>query len=174
MIKNFGIYWDRKVIQWGAKGQGNRGHLKGYMEWKNNGYTGVRDLRDQAAVYVLYEGNDPATHKVIYVGETAQLFLRLRKHTRDGLWNRWSRFSWFGFYETASTDGGGVVYAKSDKKVHEMTIKDVLKISEGMLIKLLEPPLNMKRASWPNATEFFQLPTAVAEAYDDDEEEEQD
>ena len=135
---------------------GNRGHLKGYEKRKASGeYVGLRDFRKQAGVYVLYEGHDPATQRVIYVGETDKLFNRLRTHTCDQLRNRWQRFSWFGLYDVATAEGSGIIHADPDKKVH-LSVRNGLHLLEGMLIKLLEPPLNMQREKWKDATEYFQ------------------
>lgn len=170
MIKTFGIFWERDRICWGGKGKGNQGHLRGYESWNwtRNAAVGVRDFRYQAAVYVLYEGRDPATQRVIYVGQTRKLFSRLRHHHRGQLWNRWQRFSWFGFYDVSTKDEGGVVHVDPTKGLHA-DVTSALVMFEGMLIKLLEPPLNMKREQWPSATEYFQCPDSDGVELDDDE-----
>lgn len=154
----------------GREEQGEAGASFGYeyWNWKKNEAVHIRDFRDQAAVYVLYEGNDPATHRAIYVGETKRLFARLRKHARGQLWNRWQRFSWFGFYDVSKRDGGSVIYDDHTKQLHT-DVKGALVMFEGMLIKLLESPLNMQRPRWPDATEYFQLIADGVEVGDDED-----
>jgi hypothetical protein len=31
VIQNFGVFWERAQINWGTRGPGNAGHLKGYL-----------------------------------------------------------------------------------------------------------------------------------------------
>ena len=161
LIRNYGLFWEREEIPWGTTGPGNRGQLPGFL---GRSETTV-DFREQAGVYVLYDGQDIPSLKLVYVGQAgrgnASLFSRLKQHTTDHLWNRWTRFSWFGIYPVVS----GVL----DKRLStdRLTSKVVLDIVEGLLIKLMEPPLNRQGARWKSVDEYVQ---AVADVDAEDEE----
>jgi hypothetical protein len=103
VIQNFGLFWERDHIEWGSRGQGHAGHLKGYV--KNPQFP--VDFREQRGIYVLYEGDNIATQRAVYVGQAGagqnDLFHRLRDHNTKELWNRWQRFSWFGFLNVGNT-----------------------------------------------------------------------
>lgn len=157
-IKNYGLFWERELVRWGSKGPGNPGALIGY---KANSSKPV-DFRDQAGVYVLYDGADIPSLKVTYVGQVGRakgdsLLGRLRNHTRDHLWNRWTRFSWFGVF--AIGKGNKLVHTKVTKVIHPQ-LSDVVDHLEGVLITMLEPPKNKRGANWKAtaspAVEFFQ------------------
>jgi len=91
LIRNFGHLWERKFINYGTGGPGNRGHLKGY-----NGKEEV-DFREQIGIYVLFDKD----FVPVYIWQAGRghrrLFDRLNEHETDDLWNRWDHFSWFGF-----------------------------------------------------------------------------
>jgi hypothetical protein len=155
-IKNFGLYWERERIKWGKKGKGNQGSLMGYRA------TGDEDgveFRQQAGIYVLYEGKDIATSRPIYVGQVGRrandsLLGRLKDQAfRSHLWNRWSLFSWFGMFEVG--EANTLVHVKIDKSA-KLPLPGIIDHLEGALITLLEPPLNKRGANWGGATQYFQ------------------
>lgn len=153
-IKNYGLFWRRDRVEWGKPGPGNAGSVAGYAAKSN-----VRvDFRDQAGVYVLYDGADIPSLTVTYVGRVGRrsgdsLFGRLRDHCNDHLWNRWTRFSWFGVFRVGKA--GRLTHAKVSKVIRP-TISQVIDHLEGALTTVLEPPLNKRGANWGGATQYFQ------------------
>ena len=159
-IKNYGLYWRRDQVEWGSKGPGNSGKLRGYA---GNGKTPV-DFRAQAGVYVLYDGADIPSSRVTYIGQVGRsngdsLYARLYDHhARDHLWNRWTRFSWFGVFAIGKK---GLTQTKV-AKTYADSLGSVIDHLEGVLITVLEPPLNKRGANWDGATQCFQhLPAVV-------------
>ena len=114
IIRNFGLLWERASVEWGP---GSKGHLRGFLRQRDEPV----DFSQQAGIYLLYEGLDPATHRVVYVGQAGLgkhakgLYKRLEEHTIDSLWNRWTRFSWFGIYAVGKK--GVLVHTRSDKRL---------------------------------------------------------
>jgi hypothetical protein len=154
IIQNFGLFWERSEIQWGTRGRGRAGDLKGFA---TSPRTPV-DFREQRGIYVLYEGTSIATHRVIYIGQagagTRDLFHRLRDHREDELWNRWQRFSWFGFLAVGAAKELIHVNKAAVSKVGFSTALDQV---EAVLISLFEPVKNQQGPRWKGATEYFQL-----------------
>ncbi len=153
-IKNYGLYWRRDQVEWGSKGPGNIGMLRGYVE----GSDELVDFRAQAGVYVLYDGADIPSSRVTYVGQVGRaggdsLYARLYDHhAKDHLWNRWTRFSWFGVFAVGVS---GLVHTKVDKGYAD-SYTSVIDHLEGVLITVLEPPLNKRGANWDGAAQYFQ------------------
>jgi hypothetical protein len=90
------MFWLKEDVRW-APGSGTRNayRLLGRVG-ENRGTLRVADFRDQRGIYVLYDDWGPA-----YVGLARKQAIgnRLRDHTRrhDPMFERWDRFSWFGF-----------------------------------------------------------------------------
>lgn len=82
------------------------------------------------------------------------MFLRLREHTDDHLWNRWQRFSWFGIYDVGVA--GKLVHVNYEKAVHT-DVLTVLSELEGVLSVSLEPLLNKRGPNWKDVDEYFQI-----------------
>jgi hypothetical protein len=145
MIKNFGHFWSRNHVQWGTRGKGNQGHLRGF---KRDERTFVANFRSQIAVYVLFDRNREA----VYLGqtggrETDRLFDRLKAHTRDHLRDRWDYFSWFGVRQTTNT--GDLHEGQSHES--RPLVKDnavALDEFESILLQLFEPRLNKQGPAW--------------------------
>ena len=154
IIRNYGIFWDRHNVDWGGRGHGNAGTLQGAL---GRGSDPV-DFRDQAGVYVLYEGESIPSQRVTYIGQAGKgnrnLFLRLREHTGDHLWNRWQRFSWFGIYRVGVL--GKLVHVNYEKAVHTDVIT-VMSELEGALSVSLKPLLNKRGPNWKDVDEYFQI-----------------
>jgi hypothetical protein len=117
------------------------------------------DFASQAGIYLLYEGLDPSTHRVVYVGQAGLgksrkgLYKRLQDHTKDTLWNRWTRFTWFGVYAVGKQ--GALVHVSSDKKI-KSSVREVLDHIEGCFLSVLEPHLNAQGPRWKDAQEYSQ------------------
>lgn len=158
IIRNYGIHWEREHIQWGTRGKGNQGNLYGFQRYDGTNTINV-DFRNQAGVYVLYEGSDIPSQRVVYVGQAGgrsdqRLFDRLKQHSKNDLWNRWQRFSWFGLFDVGVNNQ--LIRTDSSKKV-SVGVPDALNHVEGILITILEPLKNKQGASWrKEATQYFQ------------------
>jgi len=152
-IQNYGLFWSRDKVNWGSRGKGNSGTLYGYHHDSKKRV----DFRHQAGVYILYEGDNIASRRVVYTGQAGgkndPLLVRLRHHLDDHLWNRWSMFSWFGVYKVGRANE--LIHTRIDKQFSS-THADVLDHLEGVLITLLEPALNKRGANWGGATQYFQ------------------
>lgn len=153
IIHNFGLFWERASVEWGS---GPRGQLRGFVGQRDEPI----DFAHQAGIYLLYEGFDTATHRVVYVGQAGLgrnargLYRRLEDHTTDTfLWNRWTRFSWFGIYNVGKK--GELVHRHSDKGVHTH-VREVLDQLEGCMMSVLEPVLNKQGPHWRGAVEYTQ------------------
>jgi len=149
LIRNYGHLWERKYINYGTGGQGNRGHLKGYITGSQEA-----DFRDQIGIYVLYDKD----FVPIYVGQAGRgqqgLWSRLNHHETDHLWNRWVYFSWFGFRRV--NKNGKLSRFDDVEKIFRAKGSLLLNEVEGALITALEPKLNKQGARWKDIEEYFQ------------------
>lgn len=154
IVRSYGVFWSRDQVKFGSPGAGNRGSLLGSI---GDGKLEV-DFRRQRGIYILYEGSDINSQRVVYIGQAGasnhRLFGRLKAHTRDHLWNRWSRFSWLGLLDV---DPQGQLIDSEDNGIGEISVGVALNQMEAMLISLLEPLLNRQGPKWNGATEYFQL-----------------
>ena len=161
LVRNYGLFWERRLVPWGSRGPGNCGSLFGHADRSKV----LIDFSAQAGVYVLYEGLDIAIHRVIYVGQVGAgkngLRNRLNGHRSDDLWNRWHRFSWFGVYAVGAGDKLNNV---GKECVGNVPVAIALDQIEGVLRTLLEPPKNKRGANWHDTTEFFQATLSDLEA----------
>ena len=153
-IRNYGLLWERKFINYGR--QGSSGHLIGFRK-------GVpkADFREQSGVYVLYDKD----MKPNYVGQAGRgnsnLFNRLKHHERDHLKNRWTYFSWFGLCKV--NKNGSLSNADNpDRKISGKMVSALNDI-EGVLINILEPKLNKQGAKWKDVQQFYQYIDPVVE-----------
>jgi uncharacterized protein (UPF0248 family) len=161
IVQNFGLFWERGEVEWGTRGRGRRGHLRGYTTDPG----AAVDFREQRGLYVLYEGESIATHRVVYIGQAGSkerdLFHRLRDHRDDALWNRWQRFSWFGFLAVGV--GRQLVHVNK-AAVGNVGFPTALDQMEAVLIALFEPVKNQQGPRWKGATEYFQVRNSSAGA----------
>ena len=158
-IKNFGLMWERDKVAWSGV-RGNAGHLRGYGpigHAKRDQHE--TDFREQIGVYILYEDS-----KVLYVGQAGargqSLYKRLKDHTTDHLADRWNRFSWFGIRIVNQT---GRLSAAKGQLTRTVTAELMLDLIEGLLINVVEPPLNKQGARWNDIQQYYQL----TEGWDD-------
>lgn len=153
IIRNYGLFWDRDLLDFGNKGPGNKGELLGHSA----GDKTSTNFRDQSGIYVLYEGSSINTHRVVYIGQTGKgnnrLLARLRQHTNDNLWNRWQRFSWFGFLAIGNNHEP---IHKAKSALGRISVATGLDQIEASLISLLDPLLNRQGPKWHGAKEYYQ------------------
>ncbi len=160
LIQNYGLFWKRDDVEWGAKGKGNDGKLRGRAGRKGD----LVDFRNQQGVYVLYD----ETFKIIYVGQAGsgsnRLFNRLKQHKVDHLSQRWSRFSWFGILPVS---GDAPV---ENNRPYKLEMGSILDHIEAILLAAAEPPLNLQRGRFGNSViQFIQRsPEVIAEGEDDE------
>jgi hypothetical protein len=154
-IKNFGHYWSRELIDWGWRGKGNQGSLRGTL--KPEGKEHIADFREQIGIYLLYNSN----REVVYLGQTGKgaqrLFIRLRQHAHGQMRDRWSNFSWFGFLDIDAKTKKLVEADDPDNAVLGSHIAALDEI-EAILLQVLEPRLNKQGPKWGKETqEIFQF-----------------
>lgn len=154
-IKNFGHYWSRDLIDWGWRGKGNQGSLKGTLKPEGNLFAA--DFREQIAIYILFNQN----REVVYLGQTGKgsqrLFIRLRQHAHGQMRDRWTNFSWFGFLDVNEKTKKLLEAADPDKAVTGSHVAALDEI-EAILLQVLEPRLNKQGPKWgKDTTEYFQF-----------------
>jgi hypothetical protein len=78
LIKLYGEFWSPEFVNWGARGRGLRGQLKGIIRTKQGDFH--IDNWGQSGVYILYDGR-----QIVYVGHAAKnnLGKTLRDHLAD-------------------------------------------------------------------------------------------
>jgi hypothetical protein len=102
----------------------------------------------------------------VQIGQSIVIFKRLKQHRRDHLRNRWSLFSWFGFFKVG-VNNELLVRDRTKELKTILTLEDSLNELEAILIQVLEPRLNRKGPNWIKAEEYLQSPTNSEE--DEDE-----
>lgn len=149
LIRNFGHLWERRYVHWGRGS--NKGHLHGYRTPTDAG----ADFREQIGIYILFD----KAYVPVYVGQTGKgdqrLFVRLRQHQKDHLWNRWEYFSWFGF-RRVNAGNGALSQHDQPEKQFKAEGAALLNEVEGALLIALEPRLNKQGPRWGDVEEFFQ------------------
>ncbi len=148
IIQCYGLFWERSKVTFGT-GTGHKGSLVGHFE----GAAKSSELKKQKGIYILYEGATIADQRVVYVGQTDALLARLRNHTNNHLWNRWQRFSWFGFLKMGANR---LPTHQNKTAVGNVTVAEALDIVEATQIVSLEPLLNKQGPQWHGAVEYFQ------------------
>ena len=149
-IKNFGFMWEREKVDWGSPGRGRGSSLIGR---KVHNKKRVVDFAIQMGIYVLYDKFE----QPVQIGQAQRIFKRLKDHRRDHLRNRWSLFSWFGFYK---------VGRKNELLVRDQAaeLRRIIRHGESLnelyavLIQVLDPRLSRQIARWIEAEEYLQVP----------------
>ena len=152
-IKNYGLMWDRDSVRWvGTRGNAGRLMGQGPIGKPINAQREV-DFREQIGVYILYRNEN-----VVYVGQAGSgnytLFSRLKNHLTDHLADRWDKFSWFGVRNV--NKNGNLSKAQGDIN-RSLKASEILDLLEGLLINVVEPPLNKQGARWSDIEQYFQL-----------------
>lgn len=130
MIKAYGRFWHRELVDWGKPGRGGKGSLRGIMTPSNV----LTDCWDQQGIYVLYNDFD-----LQYVGSaTMSIGERLRTHRRDHMQERWNRFSWYGIRQI-NQDGK---LRKVSSAIPRQDKNEFIILLEAIAIFIADPPLN--------------------------------
>ena len=146
LIKSYGQFWNPNIVDWGARGPGNKGKLLGKVA------VGTRlvetDIWEQRGIYTLHDD-----FRVVYVGKTEEQNLgkRLRDHLTDRFAGRWDMFSWYGLKQINKT---GKLRQHGQRQVLPGTIIGTL---ESLAILVSDPPLNRKREKLPGAKSVEQV-----------------
>jgi hypothetical protein len=152
-IHCFGHFWSKALVDWGTRGKGGAGRLRGYQLRDREPF--VVDFKEQIAIYTLFSAN----REVVYVGQTGsgdqRLMLRLRQHSHENLRDRWTHFSWFGL-RAVTLQNQLSDHQKPDSKCGGTNAQALDEI-EAVLLQLFEPRLNKQGPKWGEDTEeFFQ------------------
>jgi hypothetical protein len=154
-IKNFGFMWERDKVDWGSRGRGRGSSLIGR---RVNNLERVVDFAEQTGIYVLYDRFE----QPVQIGQSERFFRRLKDHRRDHLRNRWSYFSWFGFYKVGRRNE--LLLRDQATELRRLTtLGESLNELEAILIQVLEPRLNRRGPNWNEAEEYLQVPAVREE-----------
>lgn len=146
MIHAFGNHWNPNSVDWGRRGQGQKGRLEGRVQIKKRWHT--IDFWEAKGVYVLHKDFEP-----VYVGKAFSQGLgkRIRKHLVDRLAGRWDTFSW---YSVSSITKGSNSVREPGKR--SFGAKKVVATLEALAIAVSDAPLNRRRETQPAAMEAEQ------------------
>lgn len=148
LIQAYGEFWNPDLVDWGRRGQGQKGRLEGWIGTLRNPVS--VDVWDQQGIYVLQHD-----WRVVYVGKTGKQALgaRLRNHLTDRHAGRWDSFSWYGM--KGITKQGSL---SSEAEGHrQVQVDDAIAAFEALLIAVTEPPGNRRRESLPGAKLVTQI-----------------
>ena len=116
-------------------------------------YQNEADFRQQIGVYVLYDD-----YRVVYVGQAGSgnndLYSRLKNHLTDHLADRWNKFSWLGIRKV---NKNGSLAKQQGELNRNLKSDEVLDLIEGLMINVLEPPLNKQGARWKDIDQYRQI-----------------
>lgn len=163
-IKNFGFMWERDKVDWGARGRGGRAVLVGKMVDSRSREV---DFSEQMGIYVLYDRFE----KPVQIGQAQNILRRLRQHRRNHLRNRWSYFSWFGFFQVSSSNKL-LVKDSGPELRRTLTLGDALNELDAILIQVLEPRLNRRGSNWGETEEYLQVAVGCEDDADEPDVEE--
>jgi hypothetical protein len=138
IIKNIGYMWHRKYVDWQRGGE-----LLGYSETTDKPVN----FAYQAGLYALYNSNSSC----IYIGQAGKgefkgLYHRLKDHTENHLFCMWERFSWFGFYSTATLKNGTDAAFLKEYDI-KSNVNDLMNVIESLMIRAYRPAFNLSIGS---------------------------
>lgn len=142
LVKAFGMFWDAQQVNWKSTAPEILGKLP-------NDKKHI-DFYNQKGVYVLHDG-----YRSVYVGQTTTLGKRLKEHTNDRKHGRWDKFSWFGFCPVKDDGSFGDV-AETTVDVIDGGIRSLTTLLEGVLIEVVEPPLNRQQGKGLKGNQYMQ------------------
>lgn len=147
LIRAIAEFWNPEIVNWGTVGAGNKGALLGLAR-PASGTDFEVDLWNAEGVYILYSEFRP-----IYVGQASaeRTGPRLREHRSDRLAGRWDFFSVFCTSTLNRTKAN--TRAPGIRRVAPEVSLDTV---EAVLIAALQPPLNRRFNSIPDATRVTQ------------------
>lgn len=151
LIRAYGRFWNPHMVDWGSRGAGNQGSLKGTVKISGDAHS--VDFWLAQGIYVLHSDFRP-----VYVGKAfgTRLGPRLRHHLTDHLQGRWDMFSWY----TLSTLNKltGTLRDPGARKLKPETVNNTL---EAIAILVSNPPLNRRQESIPDAVEAEQASSST-------------
>jgi hypothetical protein len=159
-IKNFGFMWEREKVDWGRQGRGGTSSFEGVMVGNRKRCV---QFVEQMGIYVLYDRFE----QPVQIGQSKVIFKRLRQHRRDHLRNRWSLFSWFGFYKVG-VNHELLVRDQAAQLRRTLTLEESLNELEAILIQVLEPRLNRRGPNWVETEEYLQCVSGNQEDENED------
>ena len=68
--------------------------------------------------------------------------------------DRWDKFSWFG---VRKVNKSGKLSKTKGELNRTLKANEILDLLEGLLINVVEPPLNKQGAKWSSIEQYFQL-----------------
>lgn len=132
IIKIYGMYWDRKLIDWN--------HTTPKLLGRDGATGRPVDFSQMRGIYILYDYRE-----VIYVGQSKDsLAKRLKAHTKDRHNTRWNRFSWFGIDDIDPQDG----HFKPTQEEFSVYTSDLINVLEALMIEGLESRGNSKKGNY--------------------------
>ena len=146
VIRTYGLFWDNTLVDWkGRRGRGGQPpKILGSTSPRERSEAGCVDFYGQVGFYALYDERTSP----LYIGQTgkgnSRLGSRLRVHLSDELMGRWRYFSWFGLGWVPKGTNNLKAVARSYSTQRLVEILDPI---EGVLINLVEPPLNLQRGN---------------------------
>jgi hypothetical protein len=146
LIKLYGEFWNPDIIEWGEQGAGKKGRLLGSI--KIDGNKRDVDFWEALGVYVLYDN-----FHVTYVGKafSTSIGRRVRDHLTDRLAGRWDMFSWYSTSNYRKTTND---LSKAGQRI--LNPETIVTTLESLAILIIDPPLNRRHESLPNALEAQQ------------------
>ena len=147
LIRAYGQYWNPDTVDWGSRGRGQGGRLRGKV--RKYGATHEINFWDAKGIYVLY-----GDFKAVYVGKTdaTRLGPRLRNHLTDRFAGRWDMFSWFATSTVVATEE-----RVRDPGTRRVEPGSAINTLEALAILIADPALNRKRETIPQALEADQV-----------------
>lgn len=141
LIRAYGQYWNPHVVDWGSRGAGNQGKLPGSVPTEPGKCT--IDFWKAVGIYVLIDEFKP-----VYIGKAVSTRLgpRLRNHLSDRFAGRWNMFSWYT--QSTINTTSGTLRIPGQRQLRPETVTDTM---EALAILMVDPPLNRKRETIPNA-----------------------
>jgi hypothetical protein len=97
------------------------------------------EFAEQMGIYVLYD----KWEQPVQIGQSKVIFKRLKQHRRDHLRNRWSLFSWFGFFKVG-TNNKLLVKDQTIELKRTLTLEDSLNELEAILTDILQINADLK------------------------------
>ncbi|HEV2603664.1 MAG TPA: GIY-YIG nuclease family protein [Microvirga sp.] len=171
LIKNYGLFWERKVVDWSRR----RGPLLGLGVRKKR--QDPVDFTYQRGIYCLYDDN----FRLIYVGQAGGrddsergIYRRMWSHTRNDLAQRWTRFSWFGIREPDERANGKQYRELLEYRAPEGPLRagQILDQFESVMILAAEPARNFQSRSFGgDAHHYRQFDPSIGGSDDPDAEE---
>ncbi len=151
IIKNYGLFWRTDEVDW-YPGRGANFQLIGRIG-VNRPTIRLADFRHQQGIYILYGNHGP-----YYVGLTKKQGLgkRLKDHLDDKHFDKWDRFSWFGFQHVVPPANNGMSLLADMIDAEKIATNSVITDVEALLIRAMGLR-NINQMNFSNADEWVQV-----------------